>query len=234
MTQFNSVLALAPQFPLASNWEDNILRCFSGVDPLMYLKTTETKEEEMRDRLVSLTTGTRLIRGPFKLPSPSPDIDLLVEDLDAGILIIAELKWSRKPGPSPHERKHRDQEVLKGVSQIGSIRKFIESNPRYLYDRGSVTRFLSSYRDVCYCVIARDHLVESPNSECPIFSYDAFNLQLVAHKDTSAVLRSLSNMEWLPEEGVDFSVDFQGHQVESVAVELETYFPPQGPLPFIL
>ena len=86
------------------------------------------------------------------ITKPTPDIDLLVQDLQAKILIICELKWSRKPN-GHRERQQRDAEVLKGFSQIEAIRRFIESHPRYLYERGYIAWELSKFERIHYCVV---------------------------------------------------------------------------------
>ena len=224
-----SVLALAPYCSLSSNWEENILSCFSRFDSDRYSVSSASKEEEMRKPLVALTSGTRLISGGHKLPSPLPDIDLLVEDLAANILVIGELKWGRKPS-GQRDRGARDKEVLKGFSQIESIRKFIQSKPRYLIDQGYATKHISQYRIVHYCVVARDHFVEAPAGAVPLYSYDSFLMELARSQNTLASLKWLEELEWLPREAVDFIVRLEGHTAGSAAVESEIYYPAGGPL----
>ena len=229
LTKENSVLALAPFCSLSSNWEDNVLRCLSRRDSDLYSSNTLTKEDEMRRPLIALTSGTRLISGPHKLTKPTPDIDLLVQDLQAKILIICELKWSRKPN-GHRERQQRDAEVLKGFSQIEAIQRFIESHPRYLYERGYIAWELSRFERIHYCVVARDHIVESPAGAAPIYGYDDFAAQLAKGANTAGLLKYMEDLEWLPREGAEFSVRFERHQVGSVAIESEIYYPAPGPL----
>lgn len=224
-----SVLALAPYCSLSSNWEENILGCLARIDSDRYSMSSISKEEEMRKPLVALTSGTRLMSGGHKLPSPLPDIDLLVEDIAANVLLIGELKWSRKPS-GQRERDVRDKEVLKGFSQIEKIRRFLQENPRYLLDRSHVTQDMSRYEIVHYCVVARDHLIEPPAGAAPLYSYDSFFREFTNCQNTVASLRSLERLDWLPTEGVDFSIRFERHNAGGAAVESEIYYPAGGPL----
>ncbi len=225
-----SVLALAPYCSLSSNWEENILSCFSRIDSDKYSLSSTSKEAEMRKPLIALTSGTRLFSGGHKLPDPLPDIDLLIEDIAANILLVGELKWSRKPS-GQRERETRDKEILKGFSQIESIRKFIQAKPRYLLDQGYVTRDIAQYDTVHYCVVARDHFVEAPAGAAPLYSYDSFLMELTRSQNTSASLESLEQLEWLPQEGIDFSVMLERRIAGGATVESEFYYPAGGPLP---
>ena len=157
----------------------------------------------MRQPLIALTSGTRLITGGHKLPNGIPDVDLIVQDLEAKVLILCELKWCRKPN-GRSEREDRDKEVLKGFSQIKKIREFIEANPKYLLDRGYIAQDISTFSVVRYCVVARDHFVEPPSGSAPLYSYDALAMELENSRDTIESLRSLQSLTWLPIEGVDF------------------------------
>ena len=100
-----TVLALAPFCSLSANWEENVLRCLSRRDSDLYSDQSLTKEDEMRRPLIALTSGTRLITGGHKLPKGIPDIDLIVQDLEAKVLIICELKWCRKPSRATRARR---------------------------------------------------------------------------------------------------------------------------------
>ena len=158
-----------------------------------------------------------------------PDVDLLVEDIAANVLLIGELKWSRKPS-GQRERIVRDKEVLKGFSQIEKIKTFLQEKPRYLFDRGHVTQDMSRYKIVHYCVVARDHLVVPPTGAAPLYSYDSFLQEFTNCQNTVASLTSLERLDWLPTEGVDFSIRFERHNAGGADVKSEIYYPAGGPL----
>jgi len=225
------VLALAPFCSLSANWEENLLRCISRRDSDLYSTHTLSKEDEMRRPLIALTSGTRLVTGPHRLPKGLPDIDLIVQDLEAKILIFCELKWNRKPN-GQKERQERDKEVLKGFSQIDAIRSFVESNPKHLVDRRYIAWDISHFKRVHYCVVARDHMIEPPPDAAPIYSYGAFAAQLSENSSTANMLGFLEGLDWLPMEGTDFSVRFERHYAGGVAVDSEVYYPAGGPLAF--
>jgi hypothetical protein len=228
-----SVLALAPFCSLSANWEENVLRCLSRQDSDLYSGQSTTKEDEMRQPLISLTSGTRLITGGHKLPKGFPDIDLIVQDLDAKVLIICELKWCRKPN-GRLEREERDREVLKGFSQIEKIRNFISANSKYLLEREYIAWDISEFQIVHYCVVARDHFVETPMGTAPLYSYDAFASELKNSCNTIESLESLQSLKWLPVEGTDFTVRFERSQAGEVALESEVYYPAGGPMPIVM
>ena len=232
MTTDASILALAPFCSLSSNWEENVLRCLSRRDSDLYSTHTLSKEDEMRLPLISLTSGTRLITGPHKLPKPHPDIDLIVQDLAAKILIVCELKWNRKPN-GLKERLQCDAEVFKGFSQIRKVKDFIESNPRHLVDRKYLAWDISKFEQIHYCVIARDHIVEPPADGEPIYGYEDFRAGMMQNTNTSELLKSLDNLEWLPVEGRDYWVRFERSYANGVALESEVYYPAGTPLAMI-
>ena len=89
---------------------------------------------------------------------------------------------------------------------------------------------MSRYEIVHYCVVARDHLIEPPAGAAPLYSYDSFFREFTNCQNTVASLRSLELLDWLPTEGVDFSIRFERHNAGGVAVESEIYYPAGGPL----
>ncbi len=89
-------LALAPPFPLSSRHAENILRVCSQRRPQIYDTTSVEKEPEMFVPLRKIG-GRFNANGPVKLPEPVPDIDLLACDETSSTLLMAELKWIRKP-----------------------------------------------------------------------------------------------------------------------------------------
>lgn len=218
----NSLLAVAPAFPLASNWEENILRVCSYLRPTVYSETSLTKENEMREQLKNATKLPRKVMGPFKLGKGVPDLDLVIDDDSTNELVLAELKWSRKPY-APREIVERNAEILKGVSQIAAIKRFLSANSQFLMDRGYIRRPLADYREVHYCVISRDHLIASRDGECPVYSYDAFYAEMSGPKDTTSILKFLNGMDWLPVEGKDYTSEWITNRAGGVTVIAELF-----------
>jgi hypothetical protein len=107
-------LAVAPQFPLHSRPDENILRACSILRPAVFDAASAQKEAEMIADLQKRCPLHR-IDGPVALPSPTPDVDLIVADEKSSTVLIAELKWIRKT-LRPVEMTARDNEVLKGTA----------------------------------------------------------------------------------------------------------------------
>ena len=70
-------LAVAPQFPLASAVDDNILRSFSYLDPALFSAQNTEKEATMRARIMDAAPHYR-IEFSIELPDRTTEIDVLV------------------------------------------------------------------------------------------------------------------------------------------------------------
>ena len=222
-----TTLALAPNFPLNSRWDENILRTCSHSRPEVYSVASNEKEAEMRSALVAANTRYR-IEGPAKLPAPLPDIDFIVEDLRSSTVVIAELKWIRKP-VKPLERIDRDAEVLHGVDQLTAIRQYLGEHPKHLMDQGRVTKSLPDYEHLQYLLIARDHWVWlEPRHEVAIVDFDPFRRLLSESTDLWSAVTDLLHYDWLPLEGRDFRVQFDRAIANSVAIESEVFYANEG------
>ena len=169
----NETLALAPPFPLHGRHDENILRVCSQRRPQVYDVTSREKEDEMLAEV--RTAGGRYgADGPFPLPAPTPDIDLLMADETNSTVVIAELKWIRKT-VRPAEIPDRDADVMKGNRQLSSIQQYLAANPAYLQAQGRLPRLLNQYDRVCYLLVARDHWrwMQGPDG-IAIVEFDAF------------------------------------------------------------
>ena len=219
----NEMLAVAPPFPLHSRHDENILRVCSQRRQQVYDATSLEKEEEMRAALrdAGKPYGAD---GPYALPDPLPDIDLRAGDEPSSTVVIAELKWIRKP-IRPAEAVDRDAEVLKGVGQLTEIREFLTQTPNHLSAQGRLPRPLSEYENIHYLLVARDHWrwVE-PRDGFAIVEFDAFMRVLTGSRDLRDAVNELLGYEWLPVEGRDFVVGFERATVNGVSIESEVFY----------
>jgi hypothetical protein len=153
-----STLALIPHFVLNANPEDNILRICSYLRPRADDLLSNDKEKTMREILVGELRRFN-VHHSINLRDGSTEIDLLVEDESSSTVVIAELKWYRKP-VTYRERLQADEQFLDGVnSQLGTIKRYCEEYPQFLQERKKLTRTLSDYENVYYMLIARDHWI---------------------------------------------------------------------------
>ena len=218
----SSLLAIAPAFPLASNWEENILRVCSYLRPKVHSLTSLTKEDEMRDQLKASVRAPRQISGPFNLGKGIPDLDLILDDPEEDVLVLAELKWPRKPY-SPREILERNSEVRRGVAQIKAIRTFLTANPAFLSDRGRIRKPLNEYKQIQFCVVSRDHLLVSNENDIPVFAHDAFEYQISGEAKTLDALAELNSMNWLPVEGTDYRCEWTKGEAGGISVLTELF-----------
>jgi len=220
-------VALAPQFPLHSLPDENILRVCSNVRPSSFDATSIEKEPEMIAALQEVISTFQL-QGPVPLPNPIPDIDFIVSDELSSTVVFAETKWVRKTS-RPVEFQDRDAEVRKGISQLEKIREFLACNPGHLRSQGKLPRKVSEYERVYYLVVARDHwLWVEPTEDSAIVEFDAFSTALGRSGSLRAAVEDLLKYDWLPVEGRDFSVQFDRAMTNGVAIEFEAFYAPVG------
>lgn len=224
------LLGLVPHLPLYSRPDENILRMTSHLNPVAYNTSSQSKEEEMRHDLISDLPPHISTAGPVILPDGNPDLDLILEDKASSTLVLAELKWTRKP-ISLFERCDRDEDFIKGIAQLRNIKKFLSQNPSYLTDRGKTSRSLTEYSEVRYILIARDHFVwVDPDEAFPVIDHEIFKNTLSKEKSLFRALNVLLSFDWLPVEGRDFTVRFERAIVNRVSIDSEVFHAPSEAL----
>jgi len=223
MDAHSETLALAPQFPLHSCIDENILQTCSRLRPSVYDAATLEKEEEMRSTLKEASRFR--VEGPATLPKALPDVDLIVEDLPSSTVVIAEMKWARKP-TRPIESLDRDSDVLKGIRQLGLIKGFLHENPDHLHAQGKLTNSLEGYQHVHFLLIARDHwLWIDTNDHVAIIEFDPFLRILQNAEDLHIGIADLLTYDWLPVEGRDFVVRYERSIANGVVIESQVFHP---------
>jgi hypothetical protein len=217
-------LALIPHFVLNSNPEDNILRICSYLRQSSYDLLSNDKETTMRETLMGELKRFS-VHHSINLPDGSTEIDLLVEDEASSTVLIAEMKWYRKPS-TYRERLRADEQFLDGVHrQLRTIKQFCRERPEFLKERKKLKRNLSEYEHVYYMLIARDHWIwVEPDDQTSVVDFEQFRSALSRHQSLDSVLSDLLAFEWLPVEGRDFHVRYDSRSVEDVSVESEVFF----------
>ena len=219
----NETLALAPPFPLHGRHDENILRVCSQRRPEVYDVTSRAKEDEM---LAGVRTAGGRYRadGPFPLPAPTPDIDLMMVDNTHSTVVIAELKWIRET-VRPAEIPDRDADVNRGLGQLSSIRQYLTAHPDHLQARGRLSRSLNQYDRVHYLLVARDHWrwMQAPN-EIAIVEFEAFKRALARAGNLHDMITELLTYHWLPVEERDFVVQYDTATANGVSIESEVFY----------
>ena len=149
------VLAVAPQFPLASAVDDNILRSFSYRYPALFSAQNTEKESVMRQRIKDAAVRF-WVDHSIELPDKTTEIDVLLADEASSTVVFAQLKWSRKPNRTL-EQIDRDKDITKRLTQLQLIRAYARKHPDFLRERGKLPRSLMSYANVHYLLVVWDH-----------------------------------------------------------------------------
>jgi len=215
---------LAPQFVLNSAPEDNILRACSYLREDSYNRLSNDKATVMRGELLGALSRFRTDHS-IPLPDCSTDVDIVVEDAGSSTVVIAELKWYRKPS-TYRERLRADEDFEDGFNrQLAAIRSYSEENPAWLKNRGTLARSLDGYENVHYLLIGRDHWGWfEPTASGAAVEFEQFRLAVGRHGSLGEAMRELLRYEWLPIESEDFHVRFDRAVVEDVALESEVYY----------
>lgn len=215
-------LIVAPQFPLHSHMEENILRICSDLRPAIYQAMSDEKERDMLAELKKRLKD-RDVHGPINMPNPTPDIDLLIKDESSSTLVLCELKWSRKPLLS-REIISREAEVLKGISQMDKIRQYLLKNPKHLTHQKRLSKAFTDYQNVFYLLVPRDHwLWIDPTDDAAIVEYEAFAKVMGGDQDLLSAVHLLVTYEWLPVESRDFTVRYERATVNGVSMESQIF-----------
>jgi hypothetical protein len=222
-------LAVAPQFPLASAADENILRSFSYTFPALFSAQNTQKEDAMRAQIVAADAPYH-IAFSIPLPDGSTNIDVLIEDGASSTVLMAELKWIRKPA-KPLERLSREEDLLKGIHQLELIREYGRARPTFLLDRGKLDKPLDSYEHVHHILLVRDywHWIE-PNDGIAVVDFDEFMRGYKACSSLKEFTEGLLRYEWLPVEDRDFHVEYSADSVNGAVIESPEFMP--GPRPW--
>lgn len=214
-------LSLPPQFPLNSRPDENLLRVCGHLRREVFDAAALLKQEEMLTALAAACPPRYGLRAPVPLPRPLPDVDLLLSDEEADAVIVAELKWLRKPLGWP-ERLDRSSDFAKGLGQVSDARRFLQEHPRYLLECGRLPRPLNAYAHLYYVLVARDHLEWS--DEIPVVDYALLVEALRRAVPLHVLMGELLSYDWLPVEGRDFEVRFEPAVANGVTIETPVYF----------
>jgi hypothetical protein len=217
-------LGVLPHLGLSSRIDENLLRTLSRTKKEMYDAISGFKEQEMVDELRASLPQRISVKGPLELPKGAQtNLDLVVADEANSTVLIAELKWIRKP-IFAKERIRADEEFLKGIDQLAKLKAFVESNTSYLRKRGALPRDLSEYSNIHYGLVGRDHMVwPATDPWCLIAEYDVLKERLQRTTDLNATLRGLGRYDWLPVEGIDFEIKMKSTRVTGVTISGQTY-----------
>ena len=222
LDRHNQDLAVAPQFPLAANSEDNILRAFSYRDQAKFSGANTEKEALLRSRLLAANNRFNM-PDPVNLPDRSTNIDLIIEDPQSSTLVLAELKWIRKPVKT-RERAERNAEVDKGVRQVQKVRNYARAHPDFLKTSRRLTRDVSSYANVYYLLIVADHWFwVDPEDSFAILDFQVFLTNFARSTNLQSTISDLLTYDWLPVEGVNFNVVFAPSSVNGAVIESPTF-----------
>lgn len=224
LTQEGHIRGVLPHFVLSTRMDENLLRTLSRNDQDLYNKISTFKEQELiEDARIALSSKFS-VSGPFDLPKEArTNLDLVVVDEPSSVLLLAELKWIRKPA-FIKERIRADEEFLHGLEQLQKVRAFLQANPEYLKTRHAVARNFDEYA-VHFGLVGLEHLVWSDTGPRQfIVEYDTLKKELLEASSLDIAISRLKSYDWLPIEGSDFELRFESAAVNGVTIEGQSFF----------
>jgi hypothetical protein len=224
LTKDGHIRGLLPHFALSTRMDENLLRTLSRNDQDLYNKISTSKEQELIEDARVALSGKLSVSGPFELPKEArTNLDLVLVDEPSSVLLLAELKWIRKPA-FIKERLRADQEFLHGLEQLEKVRAFLQANPEYLKTRRAVTRNFDEY-DVYFGLVGLEHLVWSDTGPRQfVVEYDILKKGLQEAANLKTAISRFQNYDWLPIEGTDFDLRFESATVNGVIIEGQSFF----------
>lgn len=219
-----NVLAVAPQFPLHSRADENILRVCNHRRRPYFDASSLLKEQEMFDDFIPVCPEGYSPNTRISLPDGLPNIDLMLADEDSRTVIVAELKWLQKPSAHWKERIHREEDFGKGLQQLTDIRTFLRKTPTFLSGRGKLKRPFSEYEHVAFVLVARDFFLWPESEDIILVDYDAFKEMVAQTTNLAALIDNLTAYDWLPVEGKHFRVAYEPVALNGVTLESETFY----------
>jgi hypothetical protein len=214
-------LAIVPGFIVIGNSEEAILRNRAAHNKRFSDAASNLKEDETREELRTAFPDMNIL-GPLTLGEGMPDVDLIIEDPKTNTLLIAELKWLQLP-LFVRVRDKRNQELLKGTRQIGFIRDFLTARSDYFAKNGRMSKSLSEYSEVHYCVLCRDYIADLESNGTSLFSYSAFKTVLAEEKDLSATVAYMKSDNWLPKKSEDFLYAGAPYKCNGVTIRTDLF-----------
>lgn len=223
-------LALAAPLAISGRFDQNLLRICSADDPVRFNRITPKKEQRLRDELrVEAARSDIDCLGPFSLPAPLPDVDVVLEDEKDDTLVISELKWIRQP-VGWKSRSRSNEELRHGLEQLRQVREFLRRNPDNLLKRADgISKPISQYRKVYYTIFTRGHLIHvDPTDYESMIPLDALNHALRTKGRLGAAMIWLLSDDWLPREDVDFRILTSRFSHQGFTIEAPVWSPVAG------
>jgi len=181
----------------------------------------------MRSLLKSANPGY-MIDFSIPLPDGTTEIDVLIEDEATSTVVLAEMKWLRKPH-KPLERMEREKDLEKGITQLELIRSYGRAHTDFLLERGKLSRRLTDFKEVHHILLVRDywHWVE-PEDSIAILDFDEFLAQFRVSTSLLDLTTTLLSYDWLPVEGESFYVDYTTTSVNGAMIESALFHDGKG------
>lgn len=214
-------LALAAPLAVTGRFDQNLLRICSADDPIRFNRITPKKEQSLRGEVAGYSTPLKIsCRGPFSLPSPLPDVDMVLEDLHDDTLVISEMKWVRPP-IGWKSRQRADEELEKGIKQLYKIREFLVAHPAYLATcRDGISKPISEFKNVYHTVFTRGHLIDvEPKCYQSMIPLDALKFAVSSERHLDPAMRWLLADSWLPQEQTDFKLHHSRYEHQGYVIE---------------
>jgi hypothetical protein len=104
------------------------------------------------------------------------------------------------------------------------VRDYAREHPDFLIRTWRLTRAVNSYTNIHYLLIVADHWFWiDPEDSFAIVDFQVFLTRFAASPNLQDTISDLLTYNWLPVEGVNFSVGFEPSSVNGATIESPTF-----------
>lgn len=223
--------ALSPSLFINSNPERNLISIIQKYqNKTEYSIFTNRREALMAESVLNEISGSHwLTKTNVRIPSPLPDIDLLILDKQNSALLLCELKWLNS-ADSTSEVYARQDDIDKGVKQSAATLQFTIDNTedclQRAFDRDIISDIDISNMTIGACVISKN-IIRTTLDTVPVLHisqfielYHQLNFNLVSH------IKAIEERTYLSGLPSNFSenyhtIHYAGYNFNVPAIEFE-------------
>jgi len=199
--------AISPSLVIANSLERNYIVLMNRIpsERSIYLRLTQEKEAELRNRIITEINVAEIRNWKGKLTSEPvvPDIDFALISDEGKTVLFIELKWFISPSDS-REVIEKTYEIRKGISQLKAISKFLNKSDLKVFSEIGIT---PEYKR-SYAVLSANSIGDDwgQDEDFPVLQVDHFIRKLNSLGDLNKVIKWVRDRGYLPVQDQDYTV----------------------------
>lgn len=222
----NGQYMLPCNFIISNDMQRNILSLTARTQKKDFDRQSDMFEKGMIAKLVDAASRWPIHENnkTFRAEGQREEVDLLLIDREAKLLLALECAWMLRPG-DPREVFNRLSTCAKKVDQIERKRNFLRGNLREILRSLSLDPMEADQWSVeGFVVIEGFGGQQSRAADLPIVSMSALTVALSECETLSAVYRWGRSLDWLPQPGDHFTSSDEVLETQPVQLRRRGFF----------